>query len=217
MAQRIDPYAVLQVVPTADQEVVKAAYRALARRYHPDASSDPEDGQRMVQLNAAWEMVGDPSRRAVYDRARGRAAETHRPSPESRQGDRGARSAPPGHPSRASGAPSYSASAARSNGTHTGRDSEHPQTIQAEPPSVGPPPGRASGSVIDFGRYRGWSVGEIARVDANYLEWLKRTPVGRRFVAEIDRALEPGVSVGAFGSAARSFAPPRRGWLARHR
>jgi curved DNA-binding protein CbpA len=37
---------------------------------------------------------------------------------------------------------------------------------------AGPPPGRPSGSVLDFGIFAGWSLGEIARTDPGYLEWL---------------------------------------------
>jgi curved DNA-binding protein CbpA len=38
---------------------------------------------------------------------------------------------------------------------------------------AGPPPGRPSGSVLDFGIFAGWSLGEIARTDPGYLEWLE--------------------------------------------
>lgn len=51
---------------------------------------------------------------------------------------------------------------------------------------AGPPPrGPASGSVLDFGRYRGWSLGQIAAYDPDFLEWFERSPVGRQFRAEI--------------------------------
>ena len=44
--------------------------------------------------------------------------------------------------------------------------------------AAGPPPGNPSGSVLTFGRYTGWSLGEIARTDLEYLEWLDRMPIG---------------------------------------
>ena len=50
---------------------------------------------------------------------------------------------------------------------------------------AGPPPGPRSGSVLTFGRYREWSLGEIARRDPGYLEWLERAPVGRQYQREI--------------------------------
>lgn len=54
---------------------------------------------------------------------------------------------------------------------------------------AGPPQGPASGSVLRFGRYEGWSIGQIARVDPPFLEWLRRVPAGRQLKDEIDVAL----------------------------
>ena len=55
--------------------------------------------------------------------------------------------------------------------------------------AAGPPPGRPSGSVLNFGRYAGWSIGEIGRRDLEYLEWLDRAPIGRQYRDEIDGIL----------------------------
>ena len=41
-----DPYAVLQVLPSAEPEVVNAAFKALALKYHPDHDADPARGPR---------------------------------------------------------------------------------------------------------------------------------------------------------------------------
>jgi curved DNA-binding protein CbpA len=54
---------------------------------------------------------------------------------------------------------------------------------------AGPPPGNPSGSVVGFGRYEGWSLGEIARVDREFLEWLRSVPTGRGLKAEIETLL----------------------------
>ena len=54
---------------------------------------------------------------------------------------------------------------------------------------AGAPPGRPSGSVLDFGRHIGWSLGEIARVDAGYLVWLAERPEGEPYRDEIDGLL----------------------------
>ena len=56
--------------------------------------------------------------------------------------------------------------------------------------AAGIPRGPASGSVLDFGRYAGWSIGQIVREDPDFLEWLARTPIGRRYEAEIDKVLK---------------------------
>ena len=54
--------------------------------------------------------------------------------------------------------------------------------------AAGPPPGNPSGTVLRFGRYDGWSLGEVARTDIEYLEWLDRMPIGRPYRDEIDAA-----------------------------
>jgi curved DNA-binding protein CbpA len=54
---------------------------------------------------------------------------------------------------------------------------------------AGPPPGRPAGSVLDFGRHIGWSIGEIARVDPGYLAWLEDRREARPYLDEIDRTL----------------------------
>ncbi|MEA2622573.1 MAG: hypothetical protein QOH61_1483 [Chloroflexota bacterium] len=50
---------------------------------------------------------------------------------------------------------------------------------------AGVPRGRPSGSTLDFGRYRGWSLGQIAAYDPDFIEWFERSPAGRQFKAEI--------------------------------
>jgi hypothetical protein len=59
--------------------------------------------------------------------------------------------------------------------------------------AAGPPPGRPSGSVLTSGRYAGWPLGEIARTDLEYIEWIDRVPIGRPYRDEIDAVLrQPG-------------------------
>jgi curved DNA-binding protein CbpA len=62
-------YDVLGVDVTATPEEVRAAYRLAARDHHPDAGGD---AGRMQEVNAAWHVLGDPVRRAAYDRELGR-------------------------------------------------------------------------------------------------------------------------------------------------
>ena len=50
---------------------------------------------------------------------------------------------------------------------------------------VGPP----QGSVVDFGRYSGWTLGQIKRRDPGFLEWLVRAPAGRHLRAEIQQLI----------------------------
>ena len=74
----------------------------------------------------------------------------------------------------------------------------------AHEPAAGPPPGSPSGSVLTFGRYAGWSLGEISRRDVEYVEWLDRMPIGRPYRAEIDAILR---RTGRRGGAAKVEEP----------
>jgi hypothetical protein len=60
-------YEVLGVTPTADEVTLRRAYVSLARQHHPDRAGG--DAARMRALNEAWATLGDPVRRARYDRA----------------------------------------------------------------------------------------------------------------------------------------------------
>ena len=69
-------------------------------------------------------------------------------------------------------------------------EAPRPETSYAmSTPMPTTPPGRPSGSLLDFGRYAGWSLGQIATADPVYLEWLARTPIGRSFNREIHALL----------------------------
>jgi hypothetical protein len=61
----VDYYDVLQVSPRADAEVIEKAYRALMSKHHPDKGGDTRHAQR---LNEAHDVIGDPSKRAAYNR-----------------------------------------------------------------------------------------------------------------------------------------------------
>jgi len=65
-----DYYQTLQVDPAAEQEVIEAAYRRLARKYHPDANASQEATNRMQDINEAHLVLQDPARRAEYDSGR---------------------------------------------------------------------------------------------------------------------------------------------------
>jgi hypothetical protein len=65
-----DHYRTLQVEPNADLEAIHAAYRRLARLYHPDLNPSPEAADRMRAINAAYRVLSDPRQRAAYDSQR---------------------------------------------------------------------------------------------------------------------------------------------------
>jgi curved DNA-binding protein CbpA len=55
--------------------------------------------------------------------------------------------------------------------------------------TAGVPQGPPQGSLIDFGRYSGWTLGQIRRHDPLFLEWLMHVPAGRQFRDEIEAML----------------------------
>lgn len=78
MDSRKDYYATLGVLPSAEDIVIRAAYRALAQRYHPDRSAqdNAEANRRMSDLNEAYAVLSDSDSRATYDRSRGPGAQS---------------------------------------------------------------------------------------------------------------------------------------------
>jgi curved DNA-binding protein CbpA len=173
-----DAYAILGVDPAVDDEAIAAAYRALARRFHPDIAGDAAT-RRMSRINAAFDLVRDAHRRSLYDR------ELDAIDPERAAAARGRRrQAPPptAEPRRAEARPT-AATAYQPRERASERDGTG---------AAGPPPGRPSGSVLTFGRHLGWSIGEIARSDPGYLVWLEGKAEGRPFREEIDQTLRHG-------------------------
>lgn len=152
-----DPYDVLQVHRRAEPEVIRAAYRALARKYHPDFGGEPG---RMIAITEAWAVLSNAERRTEYD-----------------------------------------AQVAKSqNRRSTDRKSTAP-TVRQGGIADRRAPRAGSGTVIDFGRYAGWTVGSLVDHDPDYLEWLARTPIGRRLTVEIDGALAEKASQAAMRQA----------------
>jgi len=179
----MDPYKVLQVDPEAEDEVIQAAYRRLAQKYHPDVAG-PDGVARMTSINAAWELLRDPARRAAHDRLR-HVAEAAAPRADA---------PPPPAPTRPEPAgprPAESVSQDWTSGRSSSGGGYDPARMRSADGvgAAGPPPGNPSGTVLGFGRYDGWSLGEIARHDIDYVEWLDRMPIGRPYRDEIDALL----------------------------
>lgn len=201
MPETPDAYKVLQVDPEAEDEVIRAAYRRLARKYHPDLASGTEVAVRMAAINAAWELIGEPAARAVYDRARALPADPSLGSGDQARNGGSARGSATTHapgarptgearPAAASTRPADRVSRDWTSGRSTQGGGFDASMLAADGlGAAGPPPGRPSGSVLNFGRYSGWSLGEIARANLEYIEWLDRTPIGRTYREEIDAIL----------------------------
>ena len=110
MSSASDHYATLQVDPSASPEQVKAAYLRQVSIWHPDRNPSEQATARTARINAAWEVLGDPARRATYDRRRKRAATA---SPSSRPATPSARRAQPARTARPAPARPDPAAAAR--------------------------------------------------------------------------------------------------------
>lgn len=67
MAQR-DYYEILGVPRNASNDDLKAAFRRLARQYHPDVNNEPDAEERFKEINEAYAVLSDSDRRAAYDR-----------------------------------------------------------------------------------------------------------------------------------------------------
>jgi len=79
-----DYYQILGIPRDASQEVIKGAYRRLARKYHPDVSKEEGAEQRFKDVGEAYEVLKDPEKRAAYDNlAQGhRAGQEFEPPPD---------------------------------------------------------------------------------------------------------------------------------------
>jgi curved DNA-binding protein CbpA len=64
-------YKILQVDPSAEPEVIVAAYKRLALKYHPDTNKSSDATQRMQEINSAYQILSDPLARSFYDKENG--------------------------------------------------------------------------------------------------------------------------------------------------
>ncbi|MCE1252394.1 MAG: chemotaxis protein CheW [Anaerolineae bacterium] len=76
-------YAILEIEPGVEQEVIDSAYRRLALLYHPDLNHSPEATRRMQEVNVAYTTLRNPSKRALYDRSNGISTVIHSSGPTS--------------------------------------------------------------------------------------------------------------------------------------
>jgi DnaJ-class molecular chaperone len=159
-------YDVLMISPLADSRFMTVAYRHLAKRYHPDVDPSPQAAARMAELNEAYAILSDSAKRAVYDEMTGLRAS--RPT-----------LGPGGEPFPAELSSAGAAGAPPASSPYG---------------EAGAPPGHPfpSGAALTFGRYRGWTLNQVAHFDRDYLEWLSRTTMGRNYRHELDELLRRG-------------------------
>ncbi len=164
-------YEVLMLHPSATIEVINAVYRALAKQHHPDYAG-PEGARVMAQINEAYAILSNTEKRARYDEIIGKSKDGELVGH--------ARQSMPG-----------ATNLKYEGGSWAVRPKTEPTPASAAYGEAGPPPAYppASGSVLSFGRYRGWAISQVAAYDRNYVEWLSRTMAGRTYTHELKRVL----------------------------
>ena len=67
MAEKRDYYEVLGVDKNATPDQIQKAYRALAKKYHPDLNHSPDAPEKFKEVSEAYEVLKDPQKRQQYD------------------------------------------------------------------------------------------------------------------------------------------------------
>src|SRR5512141_3230365 len=68
MMEYKDYYRILGVAKNASEKEIKAAFRKLARKHHPDVNPGKKEAEaRFKEINEAYEVLGDPEKRKRYD------------------------------------------------------------------------------------------------------------------------------------------------------
>ncbi len=174
MSAERDAYAVLCVPSHATREEISRAYRALARRYHPDGASP--DHARMAEINRAYDRLKTPAARARYD-----------------EDARAGVAVGPGRPaSTTSSWPGTTPTT--SGGRGLGGLSSRIAARKAAAEDC---------TTIDFGRYAGWRLVDLARADPTYLRWLSRHSAGVRYRDLIAQLLPADQDLGRRASVLR--------------
>ncbi|MFL5779625.1 MAG: DnaJ domain-containing protein [Chloroflexota bacterium] len=200
---KADPHVVLGVAPGASQTTIKAAWRRLARAHHPDLTGDDPAASRVATRKMA--EINDAYAALTRDGARPAGAAAGNGSAEApfSAGEATRRGGPPRpRPSRpVTGRVDTSATYRPRNQTSGG----HPSPLRGHPPRRGdvadreplrastptgplerdrlrhfrraalPPVDQARAHVIEFGKFHGHSLGDIAAFEPSYIDWLAQT------------------------------------------
>lgn len=81
LVQEIDYYEVLGVSSTSDQVVIRAAYKAMMLKYHPDTNKEPNADKRAKEIIQAFEILSNTEKRSAYDAAREQQRNQSKPPP----------------------------------------------------------------------------------------------------------------------------------------
>ncbi len=212
---RGNPYQVLDVRSDSSNASIKRRWRELAREHHPDrAAGDREEAARlttrMARINAAYDLLRDPTRRATFDSsAEGRRAReadggrTQRADFDDESNlDQPSSSGPPAPPRTTPVTARFDTTASfRPRNSRLGE--QRAASLRGQPPMgrarrddpdlrastptgpvetrrgkrAEPPPTlqEARETTLSFGRYHGYTLGEVELLEPTYLDWVGRT------------------------------------------
>ena len=207
---RGDPYQALDIAHSASDAQIKRRWRELAREHHPDRAAGDAEVQaqltlRMARINAAYDVLRDPLKRAAYDSSpAGRLARA-----EARSGGDGfdyddespGQGGPPPPPRTRPVTARFDTTASfRPRNARTGERQAYARSqptvrrgaavereLRASTPT-GPVSFHSSGqpkplptlreareAMLNFGRFHGYTLGEVELLEPTYLDWVART------------------------------------------
>jgi curved DNA-binding protein CbpA len=158
-----DYYKILEVDPEADPDVIAAAYRVLVGNVRAKQDLEEADQIRLAELELAFAVLSNPTQRRAFDARR--------------------------TPDTVAVGPGY----VHGSGNGNARIDDAAARLAAGPLSERLAAGLHGESLgeltINFGRYAGWTLSEIAASDPDYLQWLSRHSSGIRYRRAILRLL----------------------------
>lgn len=242
---RGDPYRVLDVAPQATDSAIKRRWRELAREHHPDrAAGDREVAaqltKRMARINAAYDLLRDPGRRARFDqspegsRSRARAGGADRGFEESADPADSRRYGPPPPPASRPVTARFDTSAGLRprNATLYGEPYmppvQHPlrrarrgesdelrastptgpvERQRSARPAQAPSLREAREAELSFGKFRGYTLGEVELLEPAYIDWIASTITRDRDLVLCARVIQAELDREGVGRRARPPAP----------
>jgi curved DNA-binding protein CbpA len=245
-----DPHVVLGVDAEASPSQVKAAWRRLARRHHPDLTGDDPEASRaatrqMAEINDAYAAMTRPDRAGRRSARASGWTEDPADSAAPAGARRTSRRAGPPRPKATrpvtgrldlSGTVRPRNTTLRNGGdpvsargtTLSGQPPLRFARPDREPPRASDPTGplersrirgfrgpaepsldEAAEREIEFGKFRGHTLGEVADFEPSYIDWLARTITRDRDLVAAARVLQ--AELDRRGIARRDHAPPRPG------
>jgi curved DNA-binding protein CbpA len=250
---RGDPYRVLDVPEDATDAAIKRRWRELASEHHPDrAAGDPTEAARltarMARINAAYDVVRDPERRARHDvangrRRRGDSSGTNGAGNGTRDG--GSNGSGAGTDQGRSGPPRprperpvtgrfdttdlfYTRNTTTSAGRtslrgHPPRSADHGygeplrasepngpvKRRTARPPAVEMPTlAVARATPLEFGKFRGHTLGEVEAFEPTYIDWIAQTITRDRDLVIRARVIQAALDEAGVERRVRPTPPP---------